>query len=230
MLASAKATASSPFDVIAWRDEDDRSEYPTDPLVTYGSGPRPYVDGSLCTSGLWTEAWELASGEIAMLAADDIIFKTAGWDVKVENAFAAVPDGIVMVYADDGGRRKAPVLPFVSREWIEATGEFTPPGWQGWFADQWIWQMAAELGRVVFLADVRIAHLQKRGSDDTYRDGERAREAAGGLEGMIARFYSPEMMQRRREQVARLRAAMIEGVDLVPAVLPPWYVEALARA
>jgi hypothetical protein len=230
MLASAKATASSPLEVCAWRDEDDRTEYPADPAVRYGSGPRPYLDGGLCTSELWTKAAELASGDVLMLCADDVIFRTRGWDERVQDAFISVSDRIVMVYADDGGRRKAPVLPFVSREWIEATGEFTPPGWQGWMSDQWIWQLAAELGRVVFLPDVRIAHLQRRGSDETYRDGERAREAAGGLDGMIARFYSPEMMARREEQVARLRAAMIEGVDLVPAVLPPWYVDALARA
>jgi hypothetical protein len=229
MLRSAKATAAQPFEVCAWLDDDDPSDYPEDPVVTYGRGPRPYVDGSLCTSGLWTKAWELATGDIAMLAADDILFHTPGWDVLVEEAFAAVPDRILMVYADDGTKRKAPVTPFVHRRWIEAAG-FTPPDFQGWFADEWIWQLAAELGRVTFLKQCRIAHIQKRGSDDTYRDGEAAREAVGGWQGMRERFFSPEMVDRRHDQLVRL-ATLTDGSRLpFPEPVPDWLTEAVTRA
>jgi hypothetical protein len=228
MLTSARKTAVTEFEVVALLDDDDDpARYPEDPAVRYGSGPREYIDGVLCTSGLWTKAWEMASGDIAMLAADDIVFRSPGWDARVEEAFAAVPDRILMVYPDDGTRRKAPVNPFVSREWIQAVGEFTPSGWQGWMADEWVWSLAVELRRVVFLDDVLIAHLQRGGSDPTYRDGRKAREMVGGLEGMRARFYSPEMTARRDEQTARLRAVMDTAVEFVPDPVPAWFVESL---
>lgn len=226
MLRSAQMTARAPFEVCAWLDEDDDSVYPQHSSIRYGRGPRPYVDGSLCTSGLWNDAWSLATGDIAMLAADDILFHTPGWDVAVEEAFAEVDDRILMVYADDGTKRKAPVNPFVHRRWIEAAG-FTPPDFQGWYGDNWIWTMAAELGRVRFLKQVRIAHFQKRGSDDTYKDGERARDAVGGWRGMRDRFYSPEMMQRRDSQMSKLAELMTSGPIPFPDPVPDWLTESV---
>lgn len=226
MLASAKATAREPFEVCAWRDDDDDTDYPADPVVRYGSGERPYLEGVLCTSGLWNQAWEMASGDIAMLAADDIVFRTRGWDVKVERAFAGVPDRVLMVYPDDGTRRQAPVNPFVSREWIEAIGGFTPPDFQGWFADEWCWAIAADLRRVVFLRGVKVRHLQ-RGNDDTYRDGQQAREAVGGLEGMKARFYSAVITARRDEQAEKLRQVMDPNIERIPEPLPRWFTESV---
>lgn len=229
MLRSAKATAFGDIEVIAWLDEDDpdRGRYRPDEIVTYGSGPRPYIDGILCTSGLWSQAWTLATGEIAMLAADDIIFATPGWDVRVREAFEAVPDRIVMVYSDDGTKRKAPVNPFVHRRWIAAAG-FTPDDFQGWYADNWIWQMAAELGRVRFLHDVRIVHRQQSGSDDTYRDGHAAREAVGGWDGMRERFYSTEQIAKRAALLFRLADRMDDTRLPAPEPTPAWLAESLA--
>jgi hypothetical protein len=226
MLRSARTTAVGPIEVCAWLDVDDPSDYPEDPLVRYGRGPRPYVDGSLCTSGLWNEAWTLATGDIAMLAANDIFFHTPGWDASVVEAFSKVDDDVLMVYADDGTRRKAPVNPFVHRRWIEAVG-FTPPDFQGWYADNWIWTLAAELGRVAFLKQVRIAHFRRQGADATYRDGEAARDAVGGWEGMRDRFYSPEMMARRDAQLATLAGMMTSGPLPLPDPVPDWLTESV---
>ena len=233
MLRSAKATAHAPFQVCVRLDDDDptnhRYAYDRDIDIRFTTGPRPYIAGSLCTSGLWNEAWSLATGDIAMLASDDIVFRTPGWDTKVQAAFEAVPDRILMVYADDGTKRQAPVNPFVHRRWIEAAG-FTPHDYQGWFADEHVWVLAAELGRVVFLDDVRIAHLQRRGSDATYRDGEAAREAVGGWQGMRERFYSPEMVSRRQVQLEALRALQTDSGVVLPTPAPGWLSEALERS
>lgn len=231
MVRSATITARGPIEFCVWLDEDDDTapRYPRGPHIRYGSGERPYVDGSLCTSGLWSKAWELASGEIAMLGADDIIFRTPGWDTKVTEAFDAVVDRIVMVYGDDQSRRKAPVNPFLHRRWIEAAG-FTQPDWQGWMADEEIWTLAAILGRVVFLPDVRIVHVQRRGSDATYREGEAAREAVGGVVGMRERFYSPAKVARRNDQLAKLGALKIDDELMLPEPYPPWLTESLERS
>lgn len=229
MVRSATSTAQGEIEFCVWRDEDDATVYPKGPHIVYGTGERPYLKGSLCTSGLWSKAWGLASGEIAMLAADDIIFRTQGWDTRVTQAFEAVPDRIVMVYGDDGSRvRKAPVNPFLHRRWIDAAG-FTPSDFQGWFADEWIWQMAAELGRVVFLDDVLIQHLQRGGTDQTYRDGAAARKAAGGQDGMRERFFTPVMVERRKVRMRALRRLMTDDRVLLPDPAPVWLTQSLER-
>jgi hypothetical protein len=234
MLASAKATASGPFEVCCWMDEDDprRAEYPQDPIVRYGSGPREYVDGIPTMSYLWTRAWGLATGDIAMLAGDDSLFRTPGWDVAVEAEFAKVPDRIVMVYTDTGKVNNhndhEPCNPFVSREWIDVVGYFTPPGYQGWFSDVWIWCLAAEISRAVFLPKVLIEHMRVQGSDQTYIDGEQAREAAGGWGALFDRFYSPPAVAERDKQAEQLRAAMTSG-PIVPRRQPAWLRQSLRR-
>jgi hypothetical protein len=87
--------------------------------------------------------------------------------------------------------------------------------------------MAAELGRVVYLRGIRIAHFRRGGSDPTYREGEAAREAVGGWEGMRSRFYSPEMIHRRDLQIAALRERMTGPALPTPEPVPPWLTESL---
>lgn len=232
MVRTAEHAAEGKIEVCAWLDEDDPTveRYRPHPGVVYGSGPRPIKDYTLYTSELWTRAASLASGDILMLGADDNIFVTAGWDTAVERAFDSVPDRIALVYCDDGTGRHRPEAPFVSREWIAATKEFTPPGYQGWFSDVWLWNLAAQIERVIHIPDVLIRHDQRRGSDETYRDGDAARGSEGGPLAVRERFYSERERARREVQVARLRARMTDDVRLVPEPEPEWYAEARRKA
>lgn len=228
MLDSARATAAGKFEVVAYLDHDDEAEYEAETGVVYARGRRPLTDHNLVQmSGLWTRAWERASGDIAMLAADDIVFETGGWDEAVEAEFARVPDRILMV-STRNGQDDRPLLPFVSREWIDAVG-FTPDDLQGWFADEWIWSMAAEVGRAAFLPGVTIRHNQY-GSDSTYEDAQEARMFAGGLPGMRNTFYSIPQVERRDALVGKLRAAMDPSVRTVPDPAPRWLEDALGWA
>lgn len=151
-----------------------------------------------------------------MLCGDDVIFHTAGWDERVREAFRSVPDRIVMVYANAVSDPR-PVLPFVSREWIEAAG-FVPDDLQGWFADEWIWSMAADVGRAIRLPDVVIEH-QQLGDDATYARGQETRKEMGGLSSMRREFYSVDMVERRDRLTGKLRAAM--GTQVLPMVDHP---------
>ena len=222
MCRSVAATAHENVEIVALRDRDDPTNYMTEGVV-YGYGPRPIVDGHHQMSGLWTKAWELGSGDIAMLCADDVVFETPGWDDRIREAFRSVPDRIVMV-STANGQDDRPLLPFVSREWIDAAG-FTPPDLQGWFADEWIWSIAAELGRVIFLEDVMIRHNQF-GGDSTYVEGQKAREQLGGIQGMRRNFYSIPMVKRRDELVEKLRSVMDPTEN--PVIGLPWETDSLA--
>lgn len=226
MLHSAKAMATHNIEVCAWFDDDDETAalYPNDWDVHYGRGPREEH-----MSNTWNRAWSLASGDIAMLASDDIIFETRGWDIAVEQAFAQVRDRILMVYTAGDVPRQWPILPFVSREWIDAIGELTPPNYPGWFADNFIWSIAAELKRCIFLPNVTIMHEQLKGSDQTYRDAERSRRDAGGLRGLEARFYSPGEIAVRDAHVIALLGEMTSSAAHMPSPLPNWARDSLEK-
>ena len=228
MVASALRTAAGPIEIVAYQDEDDRP-YPSVSGVRWVRGPRQLTDeGLVQMAGLWTRAWEAATGNIAMMAADDIVFETDGWDKRVEAAFETVPDRLAMVCTRNG-QDDRPLLPFVSREWIDTVG-FTPDDLQGWFADEWIWSMAAEIGRVIFLENVMIRHNQF-GLDRTYLEGQQARARVGGLGGMRRVFYDVPQVERRDVLVEKLRSAIGErGGRLEPLPKPRWFTDSLEMA
>jgi glycosyltransferase involved in cell wall biosynthesis len=218
MLASARDAADNPIEVVAVFDEDDKTRGQYDLTdVKHVSVPHRHD-----MAGLWNVAYEYASGDILMMCGDDVTFETPGWDSTVEMTFDEVPDGVLMVYGNDGSPRQAPTLPFVSRKWVEQAGEFTDEFLQGWFADEWIWSIAAELQRVVYLPDVVFRHEQ-RGDDATYRAGQKRRMELGGLEGMRRSFYAPDEVERRDQRVARLRLIMDRNVEVVSPEMGEWY-------
>ena len=202
MVNSANRTAVGQIEVIAWRDNDDTADYPKLKNVEYHVDDRP---GPQEMASLWNRAQRAGHGGVTMLAADDITFETKGWDARVESAFTEFPDRIGMVYCRNPGDER-PVLPFVSREWIKVAG-FVPDQLPGWFADEHIWSIASEIGRVIYLDDVIIQHHQY-GDDQVYSDALLARAARGGLQGMRRKFYSIPEVEYRDKKVERLRRVM----------------------
>ena len=189
MYRSAIETAHGQIEVVAVFDDDDEtaSAYPKGP--TYLTVP-----AGTNQSGLWSVAWTAATGDVAHMGADDLIYRTEGWDLAVEEAFLRWRDRIGMVYVCDlyplsstpyVGQRASDAIgggycfaanPFVSREWIEALdGFFTPPYYKSWEADSWIYDVAKSISRVRYLKDVVIEHMHpmadKAPMDETYERG-----------------------------------------------------------
>lgn len=96
MYRSALETADGDVEVSAVLDEDDetRKDYPKGPIYTI-------VPEGPVTTDLWNVAAYASHGEYVMLAADDILFRTKGWDTQVSEAFESWPDHIGMVYGND---------------------------------------------------------------------------------------------------------------------------------
>lgn len=212
-VASAFARARGDIEVVAWVDDDDpemdayQAQSAANVLIL--SGPREVQ------SNLWNRCWSEATGDIAMLCADDCLFQTPAWDRKVRHAFDKYPDRIALVHGDDGTRWKDATFPFVSREWIEAAGYFTPPHFRSWFADRWIWEVAYLLGRKVFLPGLKITHEHPafgRGQDDqTYEDGRRFRAE----QDPKALYFRPDLFDERVETAKVLNRYIRE---VVPAL------------
>lgn len=139
-----------------------------------------------------------STGDLLMAGADDIVFRTDGWDDAVDRAFEAVPDQLVVVYTNDGRDRDKCEHFIVSRRWVEIVGCFMWPGFEHFSGDGWVEDVAKRIGRLHFLRDVTTEHMHfkfgkavrdelyasKRTADDkgrsvSDRDLERMRETEG---------------------------------------------------
>lgn len=167
LLESLKATCAAEPEVIFYQDEDDET------VLEVGDcrvirGPRRTL------SACWNECAKVATRDILMVGADDIVFKTKGWDTIVEEAFAKSTDKILMAFGDDGawGDRLA-THPIVHRKWFEAIGYITPPHFSADYCDTWIYEIAQAINRKVYLPFVN-EHLHpvwnKAEMDATYQD------------------------------------------------------------
>lgn len=178
MITSAWNTACQPhlIEIVARVDDDDH---------TYGHGRtlKPPEGVTMIQSprirqitDLWNQCFAGCSGDIVMQANDDIIFRTRGWDMMVEGAFAACPDKILMVHGDHQGGYDGRMFgphPFVHRRWVQTLGYFTPPYFSSDFGDTWINDLANALGRRLFLPFV-VEHMHftigKSEEDQTTKD------------------------------------------------------------
>jgi hypothetical protein len=200
MIESARRTASNPVEIICYISDDDDSYVHTGLDAYIVRGPR------LIFSDLWNALLTYATGDIYMQCADDVIFRTPGWDVAIEKAFEEFPDRIMLAFADDGGPngKTFASLPFVSREWVDAVGYFTGPGFVADFSDAWPYEVAVMIGRARYV-DVLIEHAHhlwgKAPMDRTYEENlERYRE------------HRPDLLY---QQTAHLRQADAEKLRKV---------------
>ena len=207
MLESARKTALWPFqiEVVARLDTDDptRGDYPvaSDDL-RYARGERALL------SKCWNECAPLATGEILMHCGDDLTFNTNGWDQRVRDAFAAVPDRILFAYGND----LSPNFPqlgthgFVHRRWVETVGYFVPPLFSSDWNDVWLTDVAQRIGRAQPLEDVVIEHhhytFGKAERDQTHAE----REERGARDKVVELYESTS--EERKDDAEKLRAVM----------------------
>jgi hypothetical protein len=126
------------------------------------------------TAWSWNELAAKGDGDLLMLAGDDCIFVTRGWDNAFETAWTAMPNGIGLLSFNDG--RSLPGTghphPVMSRAMYEALGYFTPPLFFHWCVDVWLVTLAKRAGVFTYLADVTVDHVkpaETTGVDDTHR-------------------------------------------------------------
>ena len=172
MVKSARLTAnqSDQLSIVARVDHDDprRRDY-----ITHSAAYTLLQGKRVRLPVAWNEIAERSRYDILMMCADDLRFRTIGWDDDVREVFEQWPDRIGLVYADDGLHDgKLATHPFVSREWIKTVGYYLPSILHGDFVDNWLHFLAAEIGRVVYLPRVYIEHMHpfagKAPMDDTY--------------------------------------------------------------
>lgn len=211
MIRSAQSTARGPADLewLFYLDDDDRLSEPAIDAAL-GQGQAQIVRGPrLRDQSYWNRLAEAAASDLVFLGADDLEFRTPGWDELIcATCSGHARGGVGMVWADDGdlGQRLA-THPFVSRAWIEAVGFFVPPYFERCFVDLWIFELAVLTGLGAYVPDALIEHrhveLGKAEPDALY---EEIRERP-----FSHRRYTEYGPERLRQAQALLDAAGIDG-------------------
>lgn len=108
---------------------------------------------------------------LLMVAADDTIFTTPGWDVALLEAYEKLDNKIHVFSLLDSRDENGTPHPIVTQEYCEAMGYFFPPIFLHWYADTWTVQIAKANNCFTHLKDYMLAHdkITDRGeTDETY--------------------------------------------------------------
>jgi hypothetical protein len=213
MALSALATAEKPIEILAyvtWDDEESKAliALSDEREIQRSKDLKVIVGKRRIMSDLWNALLPHATGDIFMQCADDVVFRTPCWDRYVEEAFAAVPDKILLAFANDGspnGERFA-TLPFVHRRWTQTIGYFTGPGFAVDFSDTWPFDVATMVGRVKYLP-LLIEHehwvWNKAQMDETYKEVNEIRQRDD-----CSKFYADRLPERQAD-AEKLRKVML---------------------
>lgn len=209
MYDSLVATAVYPrsVEVICRHDGDDDTKWQY-PLPHNGVRLTYVVNDRTLLSEAWNHAYGYARGEILMHAGDDITFNTPGWDIRVREEFAKLPDRIGLVFGDDLSTNFPDLAThgFLHRRWVETVGYFLPPLFSSDWNDVWISEVAKQLGRFVPMPDVVVEHhhyyFGKAERDSTYAEREER-----GQEDDVAGLFQRTARERAKD-AQKLRAVM----------------------
>lgn len=178
MIQSALATATKPKNIefCFYIDKDDESYKELifngpENQVKIMRGPRMWL------SSMYNSLITSASGEYFFWSGDDVEFLTEGWDEKIIEAFNAIPSKIAVVHVNDMATsypQKYATIGAVHVNWVKAFGYIFTPHMRDNGIDFWISDVANQIGRRVYLANVHVDHRQYRQGkveiDQTYSD------------------------------------------------------------
>lgn len=98
-----------------------------------------------------------------MLAADDMIFATPGWDTALIDHYEGLKEKCHVYHLQDSRDIDGTPHPIVSREYIAALGYFLPPIFLHWYVDSWTRDIAKSNGVFTYMRDYQLRH--EKGSD-----------------------------------------------------------------
>ena len=161
-------------EIILYVDEDDTGSHHLDSdavRVVRIIGPR-------MSMGCYNIAClARARGNILILANDDMVIRTRGWDDTIVKIDAEFADKIYLAYCNDMFKKRVCTFPILSRRTCELLVEPYPAAYQGAFIDTHLFDLFKRLqksgfDRISYLHDVVFEHLHfctgKAVRDTTY--------------------------------------------------------------
>lgn len=162
-------------EIILYVDEDDTGSHHLDSQdvrVVRIVGP------AMSMGGYNSACLEQARGDIIILANDDMIIRTPGWDTKIFETVAKFPDKIYLAYGNDLFKKgNLCTFPILSRRTCELLVEPYPKEYQGAFIDYHLFDIFKRLqhagfDRIYYMDEVVFEHLHYRTGkapfDETY--------------------------------------------------------------
>lgn len=176
-------TAKHPeaIEVILYVDEDDVESHTLDQFE--GLTVRKVI-GLRKTMGHYnTTCLQASKGDIIVLANDDMVIRTPGWDERLREVDAQYPDKIYLAYANDLFKGEhLSTFPILSRLCCDLIGNPYPLEYKAGWIDYHLMDIfkrldQAGLKRMQYLPEVIFEHLHVRAGkaemDATYRQVER---------------------------------------------------------
>jgi glycosyl transferase/beta-hydroxylase protein BlmF len=181
-IESVYATASNPERVFTYNyiDEDDpRQKAYEDYAAKQHDNSTNLLGETQSVSISWNVLAQYAANhldrpaDILIMGNDDLIYRTPGWDVIVEDESNKFSDDIYCMYMEDliNGEKHC-AFPIVSKTWYTTLGYFTPGVFNFGYNDTWVFDVAKKVGRTHFIPNAVNEHMHfttgKSGMDDTY--------------------------------------------------------------
>lgn len=166
MIRSAVKTAIGSIEILVYVDDDDPTRHlDIAPAIKF-VGPSNGVGRA------WNHLAMRATGARLMMANDDLVFETIGWDHELLSREPA--DRIYVAWFNDGSMKpERCAFPIVSRRWYEALGYFVPECFHFLWHDAWVWDVGRRLRRELPILSVLVEHhhfaFKKAEYDETYR-------------------------------------------------------------
>lgn len=199
MIESCLDTASKPDKIIICLrlDMDNFEDHEGYKKLMRAGIDRVLINPGKCLSILWNDCYSHL-GEMTDLnlhAGDDLVFRSQDWDEAVRDTAQQFPNGIGMVYCDDGLQHEGLATHgFYSRKWSETIGYFCPPYFCHDYNDTWLTflgkniQAAGFPKACVYRGDKLIDHMHCTAPD-----------GAGGTKAPIDDVYKLAHMRKARQ-------------------------------
>lgn len=178
LFRSIAETTAHPerVEVILYIDEDDTGSHHLDSKDVRVVR----IVGPVISMGAYNSAClARARGDIIILANDDMVIRTPGWDNAIAEADADFADGIYLAYGNDLFKKRGLcTFPVLSRRTCELLVEPYPAAYQGAFIDVHLFDIFKRLqhagfSRVRYLDNMVFEHLHYRTGkavfDETYK-------------------------------------------------------------
>ena len=158
-------------------------------------------------SSLHNICCENSSADLFFCGADDLVFRSQGWDTSAKEVFKEYNDNIVYAYPNDGhwGSELGTHGVF-HKDWYNTLGYIAPAIFTVDYSDNYIMDVSRAIGRAIYIPHILVEHMHwtfgKSEFDKTAQEAHSRRASTnnGGI------YQSYETKQIQNQDIEKLKA------------------------
>lgn len=156
-VTTARETADGEIEIVVRYDDDDQTTHNyvrNRPYLVGLRGPR-----NRRKPAMYNEAFRASKGDVVGCLGDDVVFKSKGWDTKLETSILATPHKMTLAWGCDGAFNESLAIhPFMSRKWYDVLGYILPEHFMSIKCDDWMFHLARVNGLLHYFPSVKMWH------------------------------------------------------------------------